>query len=707
MEIFHRAVDQARFKRPELMKFAQNWLGIWIPMLKRNPMTGELGTKMNEIIRRNEYHLVHGWELGDENESKRPLNKKIYDESGWRLEERMAVIKDLTTDCLKGRIVNWKGPQDGKLPLFVRPKEVDPVTDEVLKYRVIRDGSCGSYSNPSINSLTPDSAAAMELVTHDMLQRLHNIYYLMWGEARLAKTDLEGAFRLFWLKPGESQKIVYKFAKRTLADLMNVWGTRTGSRICQDFTSMACRVFMLWENGIALKNDIDRAENADLAYFRTKLEEGDMHCEEMDVGVINLWRWERKDVEQWLEEMDFDGIEDITNTIRNGKELITAHRVAMKEALNDEQALRRLDESGFFEALFDLKIKSGCCIYVVVIAYVDDFMLFLPPNERIAQRIFEDFCSFLSENGLTEKKEKRTRVESVMELIGLTYDAGRMTVDISKQKRTHILRILHRGIYRAAISREEYEELIGKLSYCAQMAWPGKAFLRRMRKEVLDLIKEKGRGDHYVILGEEALKDWRWWVSYLDTVTEVNIIERWDSTDIDDEIYVDGATNGSRMKGWNPAIGIWWKGHYFAGRIPPRFRATFETQSASSESEFAIAHFEMLSIVVAFHNLRDHFHKGMRIMLRTDNKNCESALINKGSKDEFLCDATRWLTMYAVKEGIRMHVDYVNTKDNKMADWLSRFDMKLFLKEARKLCREKGWTLREMQDVEYPDVRIY
>ena len=97
----------------------------------------------------------------------------------------------------------------------------------------------------------------------------------------------------------------------------------------------------------------------------------------------------------------------------------------------------------------------------------------------------------------------------------------------------------------------------------------------------------------------------------------------------------------------------------------------------------------------------------MRIMLKTDNTNCECALINKGSEDEFLCDATRWLTMYAVKEGIRMHVDYVNTKDNKMADWLSRFEMKPFLKEARKQCDEKGWTLREMQDVEYPDVRIY
>ena len=48
-----------------------------------------------------------------------------------------------------------------------------------------------------------------------------------------------------------------------------------------------------------------------------------------------------------------------------------------------------------------------------------------------------------------------------------------------------------------------------------------------------------------------------------------------------------------------------------------------------------------------------------------------------------------------------------DSKDNKMVDWLSRFEMKLFTKEARKQCDEKGWTLQEMQDVECPDVRIY
>lgn len=701
--LFHDAVDTARFRVPELLMRSLIWSEIWIPFIEMNPMDGQEEEWMKGYIERNREYLATGWVLGDVNEDNKPLNMKTYPINNPK--EERAILKDLTTDLFAGRIVEWKGKIRGKLPLFVRPKKRDPVTDEVIRWRVIRDGTCGSAENPSINDLTPDSAAKMRLVTHDMIQRVLVIFQMIWGKALMAKTDLEAAFRQFYLKPGETEKIIYDVAGRILGDLMNVWGTRTGSRICQDFTAMVTRAYMLWKNGVHLREDINAVQRADAAYFRQKYDAQYERNEETR-DPEDVADWTKEEVQDWIRTAGLNEVSDILHSIEDGRELILSHEVNLAERL-DEQSMARLKHANFFEKLESLKINTRCCITIFVVAYVDDIICILAPNQIWAERTFKNLTEFLAFGGLLEKEEKRSKVSAQMEVIGVQYDAERMVMDITPTRKAKIRRKLCKGLERVSVERDDYESLIGQLSYVGQMAWPGLAFLRRMRARVLAVIREKGRGDDIVFLEDWELKDWKWWIMFLDSVTEVDILERWNSEPIEDTIYVDGATNGSREKGWNPAVGVWWKGHYISKPIPARFRADFSLRPGAPRKDFAIPHFEMLSIVVAFHNLREYMMRGTKMMLMTDNKHCEAAIINKGSDDDFLMDAVRWLMMFAVDMNMRIYVQYVNTHDNKEADWLSRFRLSDFRKYVQEECQQKGWDLQQIENVDFPDIHCW
>ena len=98
----------------------------------------------------------------------------------------------------------------------------------------------------------------------------------------------------------------------------------------------------------------------------------------------------------------------------------------------------------------------------------------------------------------------------------------------------------------------------------------------------------------------------------------------------------------------------------------------------------------MLAIIVALHNLKPYLTPNALFTIRTDSKHAESALRAKSSKDEFLMDRVRWTTRWAAVEwDVRFHIDYVNTKDNTMADLLSRFEHKKFKGLAKEMCAKK------------------
>ena len=231
------------------------------------------------------------------------------------------------------------------------------------------------------------------------------------------------------------------------------------------------------------------------------------------------------------------------------------HETRARLILSDDK-VHKLKNIGFFDRLLKLKLESHSCIRMIVEAYVDDFMLILPPDETRANAIFQDNCDFINKSGFQEEKQKREDIDTEMEFLGIVYNTRTMQMSISAVKRERMKRMLARGLMGGTLTTEQYESMVGKVAYAAQLMWPAKSFLRRMRNRLQQVIAQHGRRQHLIVLTEWEKKDWRWWIKYMDTVSHVSILQLYNPRRPTDEIFVDGATNGSRERGWNPAIGV-------------------------------------------------------------------------------------------------------------------------------------------------------
>ena len=90
--------------------------------------------------------------------------------------------------------------------------------------------------------------------------------------------------------------------------------------------------------------------------------------------------------------------------------------------------------------------------------------------------------------------------------------------------------------------------------------WPGKAFLRRLRDLLYMYINKYGRKRVTVLLPEWALRDINWWIRWMLEIPAVSIIAQCTIKTPNRVMTFDGATNGSREKGWCPGIGAAFEG---------------------------------------------------------------------------------------------------------------------------------------------------
>ena len=690
------------------MLYSNLWLNTIIPYIRRFPYNGKYARLCDE----NERGFRDGWLLGDVNPDNLPLNMRTYpmtpDQMG--LDQYMAIAKDLTLEMNLGRIVSWFGEIKGMIPMFADPKKVCPITGEVLAYRSIRDGTCGSTSHPSLNMLTPDAAAYTELPRKMTIASCMKIMRIIWGRGfLLAKTDLATAFRQFFLACSEPAKLVYVFDGKHMADTQNIWGTRTGSRICNNFTDLTDRHFMIKENGEHLLEAINKVEDEDWMYFERLLNQQQHVPSQRDSDELydekKILNWDRALVRRWLRDEKLDHVEAL-QTVRNGVHLAHFHRDTVLEE-QGKDACEVLEKLQFFDKLVQLKLDSNQLITVIVRSYVDDYMFFLLPQKAEADAIFGRFGGFLSDSGVDENEEKREMPEERKVLIGLLCDSESMDMKTPLLKKHKIKQAIYKALHLGYIMLKEYESLVGRLQHVSETAWPGKAFLRRMRTKVDRLIAKHGRINMAVILDELDRRDLLWWVKFLDKVDGVLISDMLDPVFPEDEIYFDAATNGSRdgATSWDPAIGVWYRGHWIAMKVPECYQDVFVVRELEYAKEFAIAHFEALAIVVGLHNFRDMIGKKRKIMLRTDSKHVEAALMNKSSRDPFLQSVVRWTCMFAVEEECRLYVKYIHTDSNGPADALSRRQMVTFVNLAKMQCDAMDWELqRHMHRYEVPDI---
>ena len=244
----------------------------------------------------------------------------------------------------------------------------------------------------------------------------------------------------------------------------------------------------------------------------------------------------------------------------------------------------------------------------------------------------------------------------------------------------------------------EFESLIGRLRYIAALAWPGTAFLREMTHYLTMLKREYVREYQLypvvVKIPRWLLKDFHWWRYFLSKVQCVPISQLLYEPTRFISMSTDGATNGPAHdpRRWCPGIGIYFEGDWIMDSIPKALLKRFFDPYKNVEKDVHIAHFEMLAVLVGIKSFaerlnvfRDNGDSTPCLMLYCDNTNVVDALTRKRSDDAMMMACVRWICQWMVRNQYRYFVKYVKTKDNVLADALSRYSVEDFKSECERI----------------------
>eukprot|EP01083_Nonionella_stella_P287269 977757_1 len=294
--------------------------------------------------------------------------------------------------------------------------------------------------------------------------------------------------------------------------------------------------------------------------------------------------------------------------------------------------------------------------------YIDDHVGAIsstPDSDRIRENWIRDkYIEFLVLCGIDEKEAKRFGLDWRLEICGLVYDTTDMTVGPGLDKKVKVIQSLLAIASLRKLPSDEFESLLGSLSWFSQLIWPGKAFLRRLRMKLTNHKRQFGIAIRILYFDDEEVKDALWWLKYVHKLDRVSM---YDVTNTAARprayIWTDGATNGSREKGtWNPGLGGYFDGRYFSATVPLRLVDRYVDSSIDYSKEMNIAHFEALAIIVALNTFDQFIPRGTDLIMKCDNTICEGVFENKNSDD----------------------IHWLDTRANYLSDALSRFDFDAF-----------------------------
>ena len=290
-----------------------------------------------------------------------------------------------------------------------------------------------------------------------------------------------------------------------------------------------------------------------------------------------------------------------------------------------------------------------------IMHYMDDYFTYETGYKKCENnlKIMLETCKNL---GMEVQPTKVVSACTRIEILGIIIDTDKQLLQISAERLADITEDLKVWNYKKNCTKRELLSIIGKLAFIAKVVRSGRTFTRRL----IELSKKVQYLHHRIRLNAEARADFQWWLSYLPHYNGITYFydENWTSnTDL--ELWTDASDTGY--------------GIYYARQwIYEPFSGELEYLTAQP-----IAVREMYAIVIAAATFGKHF-RSYRILFHCDNQNVVS-LINSGvSKNVELMKLIRKLFYIAAFYNFECSAKYITSKNNYVADAISRGRIKQF-----------------------------
>ncbi len=288
--------------------------------------------------------------------------------------------------------------------------------------------------------------------------------------------------------------------------------------------------------------------------------------------------------------------------------------------------------------------------------YLDDFIVIGRPRSAECHNAVALLDAVCRELGVPIAEHKRDGPTTCLTFLGIEIDTVAGELRLPPEKLQRLQALLESWGDRRVCSRKELESLVGLLNHACKVVRPGRSFLRRM----LDLLhgtNHHARGDSKLRLNTGFRADLAWWREFT---------QEWNGTS-----FISTPAHYPAAEITSDASGSWGCGAWYG-------ESWFQIQWDSRSQDLPIACKELIPIVVACATWGKAW-RGSRVICHCDNQVVVACLRSRTSKHAGLMHLLRCLVFIEAHFDCHLCPTYISTKDNHLADYLSRNNLSSFL----------------------------
>ena len=308
--------------------------------------------------------------------------------------------------------------------------------------------------------------------------------------------------------------------------------------------------------------------------------------------------------------------------------------------------------------------------------YLDDF-LFIAICIHICKMMMETFLTVCQKIGCPISDEKTEWPTPVLTFLGTLLNGTALTISIPQDKVEKARYLLKQAIDNKKVQIKFVQQLTGTLNFLNRAIVPGRAFTRGM----YDKLKTRnGKGEllkphHHVFLNASFIQDCWVWLKFLEDPHNTRICRPFIDFQPGSETTTDLILYSNASKNPELGMGAVFQTRWLVGQWPKDFIKIYDP---------SIEFLELLALVAALLAWRDSsLLKNTRVNVFCDNQAVQCMVNSLASSCDQCRKLIRVLAYLQILNNIIFFVKFVRSRDNILADSLSRLDYTRFWKHAQ------------------------
>ena len=339
--------------------------------------------------------------------------------------------------------------------------------------------------------------------------------------------------------------------------------------------------------------------------------------------------------------------------------------------------------------------------------YLDDF-LFLARTIAKCNYLISAFLTLCEEVGVPISDDKTEWGTTLIVFLGILLNGCKLTLAVPEEKRIRAINLLKYFIGKNKATVRELQKLCGYLNFLNKAIYPGRVFVRRMYSKyskwvnltpiALNEVRVhsfKPKHYHHVRLDKEFKADCQVWLQFLEYPDLRAVVCR-PMIDIGEghsaqEINFCSDASASKKLGF----GCYLNKNWLYSKWSPAF---IETHKPSIE------YLELYALTAEILTWQDFSElNNTRITVFCDNTAVVTMINNITSSCKNCMYLLRILVLNGLIHNRRLFAKYIKTKENEIADSLSRIQLTRFRRIAPNMNAEPDW----ISDVIWPVEKVW